>query len=129
MGIGGTQEVGGRHDHDDAGGALGLDRSDGGRIVYLGGAAGFVLRAPDMPTIYFAGDTGLFGDMKIIGEIYKPQIAFLPIGDHYTMGPDTAAIAAQVARRAPGRADALGHVPGADRHAGGAQGALAGHGD
>ncbi len=69
--------------------------NDGGRIVYLGGAAGFVLRAPDLPTIYFAGDTGLFGDMKIIGEIYQPQIAFLPIGDHYTMGPDTAAIAAK----------------------------------
>ncbi len=48
-----------------------------------------------MPTIYFAGDTGLFGDMKIIGEIYKPEIAFLPIGDLYTMGPDTAALAAQ----------------------------------
>ena len=48
-----------------------------------------------MPTIYFAGDTGLFGDMKIIGELYKPEIAFLPIGDLYTMGPDTAAIAAQ----------------------------------
>jgi L-ascorbate metabolism protein UlaG (beta-lactamase superfamily) len=67
---------------------------DDGRIVYLGGAAGYVLRAPGMPTIYFAGDTGLFGDMKIIGEIYNPEIAFLPIGDHYTMGPDTAAIAA-----------------------------------
>ena len=48
-----------------------------------------------MPTIYFAGDTGIFGDMKIIGEIYRPEIAFLPIGDHYTMGPDTAAIAAK----------------------------------
>ena len=69
--------------------------NDGGRILYLGGAAGFVVRAPDLPTIYFAGDTGLFGDMKIIGEIYQPQIAFLPIGDHYTMGPDTAAIAAK----------------------------------
>ena len=75
--------------------ALGLDRRRRPTIVYLGGAAGFVLRAPDMPTIYFAGDTGLFGDMKIIGEIYKPEIAFLPIGDHYTMGPDTAAIAAR----------------------------------
>ena len=69
--------------------------NDGGRIVYLGGATGFVLRAPDLPTIYFAGDTGLFGDMRMIGEIYQPQIAFLPIGDHYTMGPDTAAIAAK----------------------------------
>ena len=82
-----------------------------------------------MPTIYFAGDTGLFGDMKMIAEIYKPEIAFLPIGDHYTMGPDTAAIAAQLARRAAGRADALGHVPGADGHAGRAEEAsLAGTG-
>jgi L-ascorbate metabolism protein UlaG (beta-lactamase superfamily) len=66
-----------------------------GRLVYLGASAGYVLRAPDLPTIYIAGDTGLFGDMKMIGEIYHPQIAFLPIGDLYTMGPDTAAIAAQ----------------------------------
>jgi L-ascorbate metabolism protein UlaG (beta-lactamase superfamily) len=68
---------------------------EGGQIVYLGGAAGFILRAPHTPTIYFAGDTGLFGDMKVIAEVYQPQIAFLPIGDLYTMGPDTAAIAAR----------------------------------
>jgi L-ascorbate metabolism protein UlaG (beta-lactamase superfamily) len=68
---------------------------DDGAIVYLGGAAGFVLRQADMPTIYFAGDTALFGDMKIIADVYRPEIAFLPIGDHYTMGPDTAAIAAK----------------------------------
>jgi L-ascorbate metabolism protein UlaG (beta-lactamase superfamily) len=66
-----------------------------GRMVYLGEAAGFVLRAPDTPTIYFAGDTALFGDMKVIGEVYRPDIAFLPIGDFFTMGPDTAAIAAR----------------------------------
>ena len=64
------------------------------RIVYLGGAAGFVIRASDTPTIYFAGDTALFGDMKIIRDRYTPDIAFLPIGDHYTMGPEDAAIAA-----------------------------------
>jgi L-ascorbate metabolism protein UlaG (beta-lactamase superfamily) len=93
MGIGGTQEV--------AGVTITMTQAthsgsivDGGRIMYLGGAAGLVLRAPGVPTIYFAGDTGLFGDMKIIGEVYKPAIAFLPIGDLYTMGPDTAAIAA-----------------------------------
>lgn len=68
---------------------------EGGKIVYLGGAAGFILRAPGAPTMYFAGDTGLFGDMTMIGEVYKPVIAFLPIGDHYTMGPDTAAMAAR----------------------------------
>lgn len=94
MGIGGTQEV--------AGIQITMTQAvhtgsivEGGRIVYVGGAAGFVLRAAGAPTIYFAGDTGIFGDMKIIGEIYKPEIAFLPIGDHYTMGPDTAARAAQ----------------------------------
>jgi L-ascorbate metabolism protein UlaG (beta-lactamase superfamily) len=64
-------------------------------IVYLGEAAGFVVRLENGQTIYFAGDTGLFGDMKLIGELYKPDIAFLPIGDRFTMGPDTAAIAAQ----------------------------------
>ena len=46
-------------------------------------------------SLYFAGDTSLFGDMKLIGELYKPDIAFLPIGDRFTMGPDTAALAAQ----------------------------------
>jgi L-ascorbate metabolism protein UlaG (beta-lactamase superfamily) len=94
MGIGGTQHV--------AGVAITMVQAvhtgsivDDGRIIYLGGAAGFVLRAPHTPTIYFAGDTGLFGDMKMIAEVYRPEIAFLPIGDHYTMGPDTAAIAAR----------------------------------
>jgi len=94
MGIGGTQEV--------EGVTITMTQAmhsgsivDDGRIVYLGGAAGYVLRAPHAPTIYFAGDTGIFGDMKVIAEIYKPEIAFLPIGDLYTMGPDTAAIAAR----------------------------------
>ena len=94
MGIGGTQEV--------AGVTITMTQAvhsgsivEDGAIVYLGGAAGFILRAPRTPTIYFAGDTGLFGDMKMIGEVYQPQIAFLPVGDLYTMGPDTAAIAAK----------------------------------
>jgi L-ascorbate metabolism protein UlaG (beta-lactamase superfamily) len=94
MGIGGTQHVAGV----DITMTMAVHSGsvvDGGRIVYLGGAAGFVIRGQDIPTIYFAGDTGLFGDMKMIGEIYQPQIAFLPIGDLYTMGPDTAAIAAR----------------------------------
>ena len=59
--------------------------------------------------IYFAGDTALFGDMRLIGELYAPEIAFLPIGDYYTMGPDAAARACHDARRPPGRADALRH--------------------
>jgi len=64
-------------------------------IVYLGEAAGFVVKLENEQTIYFAGDTSLFGDMKLIGELYKPDIAFLPIGDRFTMGPDTAAMAAK----------------------------------
>lgn len=94
MGIGGTQEAAGvRITMTMA--AHSSSIVDDGKLVYLGAAAGYILRAPDMPSIYFAGDTGLFGDMKIIAELYRPQIAFLPIGDLYTMGPDTAAIAAQ----------------------------------
>lgn len=68
---------------------------DEGGIVYLGEPAGFVVKLENGRTLYYAGDTCLFGDMKIIGELYKPDIAFLPIGDRFTMGPDTAAIAAR----------------------------------
>jgi L-ascorbate metabolism protein UlaG (beta-lactamase superfamily) len=64
-------------------------------IVYLGEPAGFVVRLENGQTIYFAGDTALFSDMKLIGELFKPDIAFLPIGDRFTMGPDTAAMAAR----------------------------------
>lgn len=64
-------------------------------LTYLGEPAGFVVRLENGQTIYFAGDTALFGDMKLIGELYKPDIAFLPIGDRFTMGPDTAALAAR----------------------------------
>ena len=64
-------------------------------IVYLGEPAGFIVRLENGQTLYFAGDTSLFGDMKLLGEIYKPDIAFLPIGDRFTMGPDTAALAAR----------------------------------
>ena len=68
---------------------------DEGGIVYLGEPAGFVVQLENGQKIYYAGDTSLFGDMKLIGELYKPDIAFLPIGDRFTMGPDTAAMAAR----------------------------------
>jgi L-ascorbate metabolism protein UlaG (beta-lactamase superfamily) len=68
---------------------------DDGGIVYLGEPAGYVVKLENGQSIYFAGDTALFGDMKLVGELYKPDIAFLPIGDRFTMGPDTAAIAAR----------------------------------
>ena len=45
--------------------------------------------------LYFAGDTGLFGDMRVIRDRYAPAVAFLPIGDRFTMGPEEAAIAAE----------------------------------
>lgn len=69
---------------------------DNGQIVYLGEPAGYVVKLEDGMSIYFAGDTCLFGDMRLIGEIYKPDVAFLPIGDRFTMGPDTAARAADM---------------------------------
>jgi L-ascorbate metabolism protein UlaG (beta-lactamase superfamily) len=65
---------------------------DDGKIVYGGDAGGFVIEFPDGPyRIYHAGDTNVFGDMKLIGELYSPDIALLPIGGHYTMGPREAA--------------------------------------
>jgi L-ascorbate metabolism protein UlaG (beta-lactamase superfamily) len=67
-----------------------------GTIIYLGEPAGFVLEFANGYKIYHAGDTNVFGDMKIIGEIYQPDLALLPIGDHFTMGPREAAYAAQL---------------------------------
>ena len=67
-----------------------------GTVVYLGEPAGFVLEFANGYKIYHAGDTNVFGDMKIIGEIYQPDLALLPIGDHFTMGPREAAYAAQL---------------------------------
>ena len=64
--------------------------------VYLGQPAGFVVRLENDEVIYFAGDTAVFGDMKLIAEMYAPRIGFLPIGDHFTMGPDGAAVAARL---------------------------------
>jgi L-ascorbate metabolism protein UlaG (beta-lactamase superfamily) len=66
------------------------------QIVYLGQPTGFVVRLENQQAFYFAGDTALFGDMRLIGEMHAPEIAFLPIGDHYTMGPDAAARAARM---------------------------------
>ena len=66
-----------------------------GASIALGEAAGFVLTFEDGLVLYFAGDTSLFGDMRLIGEWYQPQIACVPIGDHYTMGPEQAARACE----------------------------------
>ncbi|MCL6517947.1 metal-dependent hydrolase, partial [Alicyclobacillus sp.] len=67
------------------------------KIIYTGMPGGFVVEFGGK-TVYHAGDTGLFGDMKVIGERHSIDIAFLPIGDNFTMGPDDAALAAQWVR-------------------------------
>jgi len=67
-----------------------------GTIVYGGEAAGYVLKFEDGRTIYFAGDTNVFSDMALIAELYKPDLAFLPIGDLFTMGPREAAVACRL---------------------------------
>jgi len=65
-------------------------------FVYLGEPCGIVLRPDDGPTMYFAGDTNVFGDMALIRRVYAPDVAVLPIGDHFTMGPEEAAVAAEL---------------------------------
>lgn len=59
----------------------------------LGSANGVVVRAPGEPTLYHAGDTDIFGDMALIAELYRPDVVIVPVGDRFTMGPDTAAFA------------------------------------
>jgi L-ascorbate metabolism protein UlaG (beta-lactamase superfamily) len=68
---------------------------ENGQMVYMGEPAGFVIHLEDQRSIYFAGDTCLFGDMRLIGDLYAPQIAFLPIGDRFTMDPAAAARACE----------------------------------
>jgi L-ascorbate metabolism protein UlaG (beta-lactamase superfamily) len=67
-----------------------------GKVLYVGLATGFVVRLEDDRSIYFAGDTALFGDMRLIRDLHAPEIAFLPIGDHYTMNPAAAALACEM---------------------------------
>jgi L-ascorbate metabolism protein UlaG (beta-lactamase superfamily) len=94
MNKGGSQVVGGvRVTMTDARHSSGL--FDNGQMIYLGEPAGFVIHLEDQRTIYFAGDTSLFADMRLIGELYAPQIAFLPIGDRFTMDPAAAARACE----------------------------------
>ncbi len=67
-----------------------------GRFLYLGEPAGLVIGLEDGFALYFAGDTNVFGDMQLIGRIYEPDLAVLPIGDHFTMGPREAAVALEL---------------------------------
>ncbi|HUB19120.1 MAG TPA: metal-dependent hydrolase [Acidobacteriaceae bacterium] len=92
--------IGGAHRHADVTVSLTEARhssgiSDGDTTLYGGEPAGLIVAIDNGPTLYHAGDTTVFSDMKLIGELYHPDLAMLPIGDHYTMGPRLAAVAAK----------------------------------
>ena len=73
------------------------DWNPGGETtLYLGEPAGFVVELENGFKIYHAGDTNVFGDMRLIGELYRPDIVLLPIGGHFTMGPREAALAVEL---------------------------------
>jgi L-ascorbate metabolism protein UlaG (beta-lactamase superfamily) len=92
MNIGGTQNVEGlRITMTHADHSCGI--SDGDKILYGGVAAGYVMELENGKRLYHAGDTGLFSDLRLIHELYQPDVVMLPIGDHFTMGPREAAYA------------------------------------
>jgi L-ascorbate metabolism protein UlaG (beta-lactamase superfamily) len=92
MNTGGTSDLGAftvtlvRADHSSG------DIKDGNPI-YLGNPCGVIIKAKGEPTIWHLGDTDIFSDMALIAEIHQPKIAFVPIGDRFTMSPVTAALA------------------------------------
>ncbi|HMO28497.1 metal-dependent hydrolase [Enterovirga sp.] len=92
MNTGGTTDQGGfsvsfvRADHSST-------MIEGDRFIPLGLPNGIVVRAPGEPVVYHLGDTDLFGDMALIQERYRPDLLMVPIGDRFTMGPESAAFA------------------------------------
>jgi L-ascorbate metabolism protein UlaG (beta-lactamase superfamily) len=72
--------------------------SENGRMIPAGEAAGFVIEFENRFRVYHAGDTAVFKDMEIIRDIYHPELALLPIGDHYVMSPEEAAYACRLLR-------------------------------
>jgi Predicted Zn-dependent hydrolases of the beta-lactamase fold len=96
MNIGGTVKIGNlSFTMTDARHSSSIDEA--GRKIDGGRAAGFVIITGER-SIYHAGDTGLFGDMTLISRLYDPEIALLPIGGRYTMGPEDAALAVEMLR-------------------------------
>ncbi len=91
MNTGGTVKLDGfsvtmvRADHSSGG--------DGSNPTYLGNPNGLIVKAAGEPTLWHLGDTDLFSDMALISEIHQPKVAIVPIGDRFTMGPETAALA------------------------------------
>ena len=92
MNTGGTTDQGGftvtmvRADHSSS-------MIEDGVPIYLGNPCGVIIKAPSEPTVYHMGDTDVFADMALINELHQPKVAFVPIGDRFTMSPKTAAIA------------------------------------
>jgi L-ascorbate metabolism protein UlaG (beta-lactamase superfamily) len=92
MNTGGTVDLGGftvtlvRAEHSS--GAV-ID----GTAVYLGNPCGVIVKAPGEPAVFHLGDTDIFSDMALIDEIHQPKIGMVPIGDRFTMGAATAALA------------------------------------
>ena len=92
MNTGGTTDQGGftvtmvRADHSSS-------MIEDGVPIYLGNPCGVIIKAPSEPTVYHMGDTDVFADMALINELHRPKVAFVPIGDRFTMSPKTAAIA------------------------------------
>ncbi|HEX5015244.1 MAG TPA: metal-dependent hydrolase [Candidatus Limnocylindrales bacterium] len=64
--------------------------------IYLGEPTGLIVELENGLKVYFAGDTDVFGDMRLIGERFGPDVAMLPIGGHYTMDPKAAALATEL---------------------------------
>lgn len=95
MNKGGTQKIGGIEvtmvHADHSCGIL-----DEGRMLYGGEAAGYVVTFENGYRVYHAGDTNVFSDMRLIAELYRPDAAFIPIGDFYTMGPREANLAVRL---------------------------------
>lgn len=96
MNVGGTIDVRGLRitmtQAFHSGGFVTPDR----QIIYLGPPAGFMIRVEDGFTLYHAGDTCVFSDMRLLAELYAPDAAILPIGDRFTMGPEQAAKAVEL---------------------------------
>jgi L-ascorbate metabolism protein UlaG (beta-lactamase superfamily) len=92
MNTGGTVDLGGfsvslvRADHS-------AGMVEAGVTFPLGSPNGIVVKAPGEPTVYHMGDTDIFGDMALIAEIHQPKVGLVPIGDRFTMGARTAALA------------------------------------
>ena len=70
--------------------------SDEGKLLYGGEPGGYILHLPGGRNAYFAGDTAIMAEMSLYAELYQPELAFLPIGDLFTMSPKEAAMACRL---------------------------------